>query len=106
MGRFQSGDPLGGDITGPQTLNRYSYVRNNPVNLIDPSGLDETCVIGCGGICDYDPWQCVIWGGPTYGYECDTCIYGLPPSPPPPPPDPTGAALGTMLDETQVMHAI
>jgi len=31
-------DPLVQDPTDPQTLNRYSYCRNNPVNLVDPSG--------------------------------------------------------------------
>ena len=41
-GRFMSGDPLAGDISDPQTLNRYSYVRNNPVNLTDPSGALPT----------------------------------------------------------------
>jgi len=35
-----SGDPLDGDITDPQTLNRYAYVRNNPVNMFDPTGMD------------------------------------------------------------------
>ena len=30
----------GGDITNPQSLNRYAYVLNNPTNLIDPLGLD------------------------------------------------------------------
>jgi len=39
MGRFMSPDPLGGLKVDPQTLNKYSYVRNNPVNLTDPSGL-------------------------------------------------------------------
>jgi len=29
----------------PQSLNRYSYVRNNPLRLIDPSGLDD-CAAG------------------------------------------------------------
>jgi RHS repeat-associated protein len=48
MGRFTSADPLGGKLTDPQTLNRYSYVRNNPVNFTDPSGMyicddDEKC---------------------------------------------------------------
>ena len=42
MGRFMSPDPLGGLKVDPQTLNKYSYVRNNPVNLTDPSGL-YTC---------------------------------------------------------------
>jgi RHS repeat-associated protein len=39
LGRFMSGDPADGNITDPQTLNKYSYVRNNPENLIDPSGM-------------------------------------------------------------------
>ena len=41
QGRFTSVDPLGesGSVSDPQTLNRYSYVQNNPVNLIDPSGM-------------------------------------------------------------------
>lgn len=37
-----SPDPLGGQLIDPQTLNKYTYVRNNPVNLIDPTGL-YTC---------------------------------------------------------------
>jgi RHS repeat-associated protein len=39
MGRFMSGDPLGGDASDPQSHNRYTYVRNNPINLTDPTGL-------------------------------------------------------------------
>jgi len=38
LGRFSSLDPLPGDISDPQSLNRYSYVRNMPVMLADPSG--------------------------------------------------------------------
>ena len=38
VGRFTSADPEFGDIYLPQTLNRYVYVNNNPVNLLDPSG--------------------------------------------------------------------
>jgi RHS repeat-associated protein len=40
MGRFMTPDPLGGHTEDPQTLNRYAYVRNNPLNLTDPTGLD------------------------------------------------------------------
>ncbi len=39
LGRFMSPDPLGGKLVSPQTLNKYSYVANNPVNFIDPTGL-------------------------------------------------------------------
>ncbi|MGA2099327.1 MAG: RHS repeat-associated core domain-containing protein, partial [Candidatus Acidiferrum sp.] len=36
--RFCSADPLGGQLDDPQTWNRYTYVRNDPINLTDPSG--------------------------------------------------------------------
>jgi len=38
IGRFMSADPYIQAPTDTQSYNRYSYVRNNPVNLIDPSG--------------------------------------------------------------------
>ncbi len=38
LGRFLSPDPMGGSLGDPQSLNRYSYTRNNPTNLMDPSG--------------------------------------------------------------------
>jgi hypothetical protein len=40
MGRFLSPDFLGGHMEDPQTLNKYVYVRNNPLSLTDPTGLD------------------------------------------------------------------
>ena len=46
LGRFMSGDPLDGDVTDPQTLNRYAYVRDNPANLVDPSGMNFTSYCG------------------------------------------------------------
>jgi RHS repeat-associated protein len=39
--RWLSPDPVAGDITNPQSLNRYAYVLHNPTNLIDPLGLQE-----------------------------------------------------------------
>jgi RHS repeat-associated protein len=39
-GRWLSPDPTGGDVTNPQSLNRYAYVDNNPASLTDPLGLD------------------------------------------------------------------
>jgi RHS repeat-associated protein len=47
LGRFMSADPLAGRLPNPQSLNRYSYVLNNPVNLIDPLGLQEGCQWVC-----------------------------------------------------------
>jgi len=39
MGRFLQPDPLVPEPFDPQSLNRYSYVMNDPVNRIDPTGL-------------------------------------------------------------------
>ena len=39
LARFMSPDPLAGNILSPQSLNRYAYVTNDPVNMIDPLGL-------------------------------------------------------------------
>lgn len=38
IGRFISADPFPPSALNPQTLNRYIYVEDNPVNLVDPSG--------------------------------------------------------------------
>ena len=41
-GRWLSPDPYGWgavDQTAPQSLNRYAYVMNNPMNAVDPLGL-------------------------------------------------------------------
>lgn len=39
-GRFMTPDPMGGKAAFPQTWNAYAYVGNNPLNSIDPTGLD------------------------------------------------------------------
>jgi RHS repeat-associated protein len=54
QGRWPSPDPSGiflADLTDPQQVNLYSYVRNNPLNAIDPFGL--ACVENSDGS-DYD----------------------------------------------------
>jgi RHS repeat-associated protein len=38
LGRFISADTIVPQIYDPQTLNRYSYVRNNPLSYTDPTG--------------------------------------------------------------------
>jgi RHS repeat-associated protein len=49
LGRFSSPDRVAGSAAIPQTLNAFSYVQNDPVNLVDPSGL---LVLPGGGIVD------------------------------------------------------
>jgi len=49
IGRFISADTFGAKLGNPQSLNRYSYVLNNPLRYVDPSGhcaledIDGTC---------------------------------------------------------------
>jgi RHS repeat-associated protein len=38
LGRFLSADHLPGNIYDPQSLNRYAYVANRPLNAVDPTG--------------------------------------------------------------------
>lgn len=47
LGRFMSADPLASSATpgNPQTWNRYSYVGNNPLVMIDPTGEKAKVVI-------------------------------------------------------------
>ncbi len=49
LGRFSMVDPLGGGTGDPQSLNRYAYVENDPINMVDPTGLsdlinDDPCI--------------------------------------------------------------
>jgi murein DD-endopeptidase MepM/ murein hydrolase activator NlpD len=52
LGRFLSADTLVPEPGNPQSLNRYTYVRNRPLNYIDPSGHKE-CDLQWG--CDVVP---------------------------------------------------
>jgi len=42
LGRFMSADPLVMEPGDPQMLDRYAYVRNNPLRYIDPMGPTST----------------------------------------------------------------
>ncbi|MBI3652860.1 MAG: hypothetical protein HY231_17690 [Acidobacteria bacterium] len=46
IGRFQSADPyrMRGGINDPQSLNRFSYTRNDPIDRIDPLGLSDIII--------------------------------------------------------------
>ncbi len=91
LGRFTCPDPLGGYISNPQSLNRYTYVLNNPLNLVDPLGLQDfragTCLDenGSGIVCQELP--------PT---APDPSAMIPPPDPAPPPADlPSASGLPT-----------
>src|SRR5260370_40651393 len=57
LGRWMHPDPAGlaaVDPTNPQSWNRYAYVLNSPMNLVDPTGLGDCNVFngtyeGSGG---------------------------------------------------------
>jgi RHS repeat-associated protein len=88
LGRWMSPDLLGGDITNPQSLNRYAYALNNPTTLIDPLGLQspgDNCngkkgasLVDCvtGIYCMSNPGQCS--NRQLYGLfdEFDVILYG------------------------------
>ena len=40
-GRFETMDPVGGNIVDPATLHKYVYTKNDPVNRVDPGGKDS-----------------------------------------------------------------
>lgn len=72
--------PLGGDVTNPQSFNRYAYVLNNPTTLTDPLGLvssepcqsEFTCPPDPGCLPDIDPF-CTPPG------QCDPILGCYPP---------------------------
>jgi hypothetical protein len=76
IGSWMSPDPDMGsyDPANPQSMNRYSYVLNNPLAYVDPDGTSGPCT-DTGSGCDYPCPQ-------------GACVYGQNPPPPPPPTDP------------------
>ena len=68
MGRFMSPDPgnAGADITNPQSWNMYSYVLNNPLTNIDPTGMSsQTNGEDCND--DTHPGDCLATEGMNGG---------------------------------------
>jgi len=42
QGRWTGVDPLAGNFSDPQSLTRYAYILNDPVNRTDPLGLESS----------------------------------------------------------------
>ena len=57
IGRFISPDSIMPDLYEPQLLNRFSYVRNNPLIFTDPTG----------NYLDYELGENYDWGSSIYG---------------------------------------
>jgi RHS repeat-associated protein len=62
-GRWLSPDPLAGDVTNPQSLNRYASVMNNPINFTDPTGLQQGQTSWTGNCTPYGYTSGCNWGG-------------------------------------------
>jgi RHS repeat-associated protein len=61
QGRWLAPDPYMGsyDLTNPQSFNRYAYVLNNPMSLMDPGGLDTSQPTACGTDDNGHPIYCI-----------------------------------------------
>ena len=74
QGRFLSPDPdnAGADPTDPQSWNGYSYVVNNPLNSVDPTGLD-TCYVD-GSPIDCSAVQQLVNSGAAVQCPNNQCV--------------------------------
>jgi len=74
LNRWTSPDSIIPDQYNPQSWDRYAYVRNNPINRVDPSGhVDFSCLMeGCP---ESLPTVTVVLGG-TYGQSNGTDFEG------------------------------
>jgi hypothetical protein len=85
LGRFGSPDKHSGSLSNPQSLNRYIYALDDPINLSDPSGLDAYAANRCwfgnsqdGAVEDGgdDAAQCQADGGAWYDGDTWTFMTG------------------------------
>jgi len=63
--RFSQPDPYDGSysLTDPQSFNRYSYVQSDPVNFVDPSGLDLINLGNVGDVTIFGSFNSLLSGG-------------------------------------------
>jgi RHS repeat-associated protein len=76
LGRFASPDTplLDQNPSNPQSWNLYTYVRNNPLNLIDPDG--HTCVTATGEPVAPDYPDVKVDNNDGYGCQTVVTVYG------------------------------
>jgi RHS repeat-associated protein len=55
IAKFMRVDPMTGSPSSPQSLNRYTYVRNDPILKLDPLGLSPECWLEDGCLVCYNP---------------------------------------------------
>jgi RHS repeat-associated protein len=65
LGRWLSPDPRRGNVGNPQSLNRYTYVLNNPATFTDPLGLADADDDGCDTSSDLAHFR----GRPVHGMD-------------------------------------
>ena len=77
-GRFFSRDPSAGLASAPQSLNRFTYVENNPVSAVDPAGLSSSQVFSAGPCLFSTLWGSTEWA--EFPLSAAFCTGALPSS--------------------------
>lgn len=76
MNRFSQKDILRGDISVPNSLNRYAYVQNDPVNYCDPSGMRQVKGTDASGSAkSYSVKKTITSTAATMAARADTMAY-------------------------------
>jgi hypothetical protein len=73
IGRFISADSIVPGAGNPQSLNRYSYVNNRPLNMVDPTGHAQQNPDDNGGWCSK---ECKAEKTFNVAYETVLNLYG------------------------------
>jgi len=75
LGRFVQADVVTGSLQDPLSLNRYAYVKNNPLKFVDPSGnAEKTASFSYGATASS---QFNKGYGITYGITGDVSDFGF-----------------------------
>lgn len=106
-GTFNQPDPYDGsyDLGDPQSLNRYSYTQNDPVNYADPTGLMWIICQFFTGEWGISGGYCVVNTPDWPGYNPDR-PHGGGPQTPTPTPTPTPQAQKPIYCQPDVIKAM